>query len=125
MEQINQDQFEQLVIEALDELPEEFYSKLDNVSVTVADLASPEQLSKVNQPHPFNLYGLYEGIPQPYRRHYTAVLPDKITIFRLPILHRYKSPQAIRHKIKSVVLHELGHHFGLGDDGLYQSKRAR
>lgn len=125
MDPNNRHEFERLVVEAVDELPSEFLSKLENISVTIQDLATPQQLEKVKQSQPLNLFGLYEGIPIPYRRNYAGVLPDKITIFRLPILLRFQTPEAIRRKIKSVVLHELGHHFGLSDERLYRSKKAR
>ena len=78
--------FEQLVEEALEDLPPEFAERLDNIVIAVQDLASSEQLAKVNLRNPHHLLGLYEGIPLTDRpQAYAGALPDRISIFRIPI----------------------------------------
>jgi len=112
-------EFEALVKSALENLPPEFASKLDNVDVVVEDLPTPSQLASLNLRHPFSLFGLYQGIPKTRRgSHYAFVPPDKISIFRLPILARYHTPDSIKQKIRAVLLHEIGHHFGLSEADL-------
>ncbi len=108
-------EFDKLVGEALYSLPEEFAKKLSNVSVTVADFPTPYQLRKMHLPPWALLFGLYEGIPQTKRGVYAGVLPDKITIFKYSILKVCTTPEEIRSKVRDVVIHEIGHHFGLSD----------
>ncbi len=114
--------FEQLVKEALDNLPKEFAKKLDNVGIVVEESPSHYQLNKMKIPPNGLLFGLYEGVPKTKRGYYSGVLPDKITIFMNPILYVSYSPEDVRNKVRSVVIHELGHHFGLSDEQLYKSK---
>jgi predicted Zn-dependent protease with MMP-like domain len=111
--------FEQLVAQALDELPQEFQDKLDNVEVTVEDWADRETLRLAGVRHPAMLLGFYHGVPQTKRtHHYGLVLPDKISIYQRPIEMRCRTQEEVRSTIQRVVRHELGHHFGLSDDRL-------
>jgi predicted Zn-dependent protease with MMP-like domain len=119
---MDKDKFENLVSEALDTLPKEFAEKLENVGVFVMIFPSPYQLQKMNIPPNGLLFGLYEGVPKTKRSNYTGVLPDKITIFMIPILLVSKTEEDVRKKVRSVVMHEIGHHFGLSDEELYKSK---
>jgi predicted Zn-dependent protease with MMP-like domain len=107
-------EFEKLVGEAIDELPDKFREKLDNVAVMVEDAPSSRQLFSLRLPPWATLFGLYEGTPQTKRGGgYTFTLPDKITIFKRPIELLYRNPQAIKQKVKQTVRHEIAHHFGL------------
>ena len=102
---ISQDRFEQLVSEALDSLPAEFADRIDNVAVVIEE-GSPES----------SLLGLYEGIPLTKRTvAYSGVAPDRITIFRLPILARSRTESEAEEQVRRTVLHEVGHYFGIGD----------
>ena len=113
--------FDALVIRAIDELPPEFQSKLENVGVVVEDWPSPRQLSQLGIKHNTQLLGLYEGIPQTSRdRGYNLVLPDKITIFQKPIESKCRSDREIETEISKVVRHEIAHHFGIDDETLYK-----
>lgn len=115
---MSNEEFEKLVGEALDSLPEEFAKRLENVSITIADAPTPYQLRKMKLPPWALLFGLYEGIPQTRRGNYTAVLPDKITIFKNSILRVSSTPEDVRAQIRATVIHEIGHHFGLSDEDL-------
>jgi predicted Zn-dependent protease with MMP-like domain len=116
---ISRERFEELVVQALEELPEWVQATLDNVEVTVADLPSPEQRHRMGLRRDSTLLGLYEGVPQTQRTtHYGLVLPDKITLFRLPILSVCRTPEEVARRVRSVVVHELAHHFGIDDDRL-------
>lgn len=116
------EEFEGLVEEALNSLPREFAEKLDNVAVTVLDSPTHYQMSKTKLSPKSLLFGLYEGVPKTKRGNYSGVLPDKITIFKNPILYVSSTPSDVRERVRSVVMHEIGHHFGLSDEELYRGK---
>lgn len=111
-------EFDKLIGEALDSLPAEFSKKLENVGVTFENWPSPSQVAKLRLNRRSLLFGLYEGIPLTQRRNYTGVLPDKITIFKYPILMVSRDADQVREKVRRVVIHEIGHHFGLSDKEL-------
>ena len=112
------EEFEKLVGEALDSLPKEFAEKLQNVGVTFENWPSPMQITKLRLNRRSLLFGLYEGIPLTKRGNYSGVLPDKITIFKNPILMVSRSPEDVRQRVRRTVIHEIGHHFGLSDKEL-------
>ena len=101
-------EFEELVAEALDLIPQEFTRAMNNVVVLVEDR------------HPTrNLYGLYHGVALTARTsHYSGHLPDTITIYRRPILAHARDAQAAREQVATTVIHEVAHHFGIDDDRL-------
>ncbi|MBI2621048.1 MAG: metallopeptidase family protein, partial [Candidatus Levybacteria bacterium] len=103
---MSDEEFERLVGEALDSLPPEFAKKLDNVGVTFANWPSTVQLSKLRLNRRSLLFGLYEGIPLTKRLHYTGVLPDKITIFKYPILVVSRNADDVRERVRQTVIHE-------------------
>lgn len=118
---IPDDQFATLLAEVMDELPEKYMSALDNVAVVYADEPTPEQRSKMKlRPHQ-TLFGLYEGIPQTARgAGYNLVLPDKITIFKMPLIHASRDPAELKAHVKHTLWHEIAHHFGLDHDRIYE-----
>lgn len=123
---MNNNEFEQLVVIAIDSLPKEFKEKLDNVEVVIEDLPTLKQLTALGLRHPLSLFGLYQGIPRTKRgMNYTFVPPDKITIFKVPIEAFYRTEEAIRKKVRAVVLHEIGHHFGLSEADLARRPKAQ
>ena len=108
--------FEQLVAEAIDELPAEFRDKLDNVDVVVEPWPSRALLQRTGKQHPAELLGFYQGVPQTRRtRHYGLVLPDKISIFQGPIMMRCQTEAQVRALVGRVLRHEVAHHFGIDD----------
>jgi predicted Zn-dependent protease with MMP-like domain len=116
---MSEQRFAGLVESALDALPEEVRHWLDNVEVVVADWPSREHLSAVGVGSGGTLLGLYEGVPITERSAgYGMVLPDKVTIFRGPILSLCQTEDDVEQKVRRTVLHELAHHFGLDDDHL-------
>lgn len=112
--------FEKLVEEALESLPDTFARHLDNVSVMVDDVPSPQQLDEAGVDGQHELLGLYEGIPLTERpRGYAGALPDRISIFRVPIEHVCgDDAAAIRRQVRETVMHELGHYFGMDEEQL-------
>jgi len=118
---IDRDKFEQLVAAALDELPEPFLARLDNVDVVIEPWADAATLRRAGVAHPTQLMGFYQGVPQTRRsRRYTLVLPDKITLYQRPIEMRCQTEADIRQKIVDVLQHEIAHHFGIDDARLDQ-----
>jgi len=116
---MDQQRFESLVLKAMEELPEEFKQKLENVDVTVESYPSKAQIRQFGLRHGSQLLGLYQGIPQINRnRSYNFVLPDRITVFQKPIEARCHSDKEIEIEIGKVVYHEVAHHFGIGDETL-------
>lgn len=112
---INPAEFERLVAEALDSLPERFAELLDNVVVVVEEEPSRSDLDVMEDPHG-ELLGIYRGTPLTRRTYDSFRLPDQIAIFRGPILRVTRGPCEAQQQIRDTVIHELGHYFGLDDD---------
>ncbi len=113
---MDRQRFEWLVAKAVDSLPEEFRARLENIDVVVDDQPTPHQLAALNRKRGETLLGLYEGVPLTRRsRHYGLVAPDKITIFQGPIESICRNDNETITRIQRVVLHEIGHHFGISD----------
>jgi predicted Zn-dependent protease with MMP-like domain len=110
--EMTRDRFEQLVSDALDEVPEELLDLMDNVVVLVED--DPDG----GDP---NLLGLYEGYALTSRGwDYSGVLPDRITIYRNPTLRVCESEDDVVEEVATTVVHEIAHHFGIEDDRLHE-----
>jgi predicted Zn-dependent protease with MMP-like domain len=104
--------FHALVARVLDELPEEFRHRLENVEVVVEDEGAPGTL------------GLYHGIPSTERNaSYSGVLPDVITIYRRPIEARAQNREELAREVRRTVLHEIAHYFGISDERLREIDR--
>jgi predicted Zn-dependent protease with MMP-like domain len=113
MPPITRERFEELVAEALDELPSWVLETMDNVEVMVEDLPPRGQGS---------LLGVYHGVPLSQRgRGYTNVLPDTITLFRSTIMGEAGGDEVrLRRIVEHVVAHEVAHHFGISDERLLE-----
>ena len=112
MHAVSQERFEELVAQALDDVPAELMALLSNVVVTVEDD------SPAGQPR---LLGRYEGIPLTQRTTwYSGVLPDRITIYRRPILSMCRTDDEVVREVHVTVVHEIAHHFGIDDDRLHE-----
>lgn len=121
MHTIPDDDFARLAGEALDSLPDKFLRFLQNVAIVYADEPTAEQRAKQKLRDDQTLFGLYEGIPQTARdAGYTMVLPDKITIFKLPLFYASKNEEELRANIRHTLWHEIAHHFGLDHDRIYE-----
>jgi predicted Zn-dependent protease with MMP-like domain len=104
--------FEELVADALDGIPVELADLLNNVVVLVEDEPPADDPE---------LLGLYEGIPLTERDGwYAGVLPDRITIFRGPILRMCHDHDEVVDEVRITVVHEIAHHFGIDDDHLHE-----
>ncbi len=111
--------FERLVADTIEALPAPFRDKLANVAVMVAESPSAAETRSVDLPPCDDLMGLYQGTPYGERgTGYHLALPDRITIYRRPILAVCRTEAEVRDEIRATVLHEIGHYFGLSDDEL-------
>lgn len=110
------EEFEALVEQALDGLPEEFSEMLDNVVVLVEEEPDPEDLEAMGFPPGEELFGLYQGVPLAQRDTFYTALPDRVIIYRGPILRHCESRREVLREVRDTVVHELGHHFGMEED---------
>lgn len=121
---MDRERFEWLVARAVDSLPEEFRTRLENIDVVVEDWPNHSQLAELGLKSGHTLLGLYQGVPLTRRGgHYGLVPPDKITIFQKPIEAKCRGEASIMAEIGQVVRHEIAHHFGIGDGRLRELKR--
>ena len=110
MLQVSPQRFEGLVADALDDIPDGLAALMDNVIVTIED----------DSPEP-GLLGLYEGIPLTEREQYGGfAMPDRVTVYRLPLLEMCESEEDLVDQVTITVIHELAHHFGIDDDTLHE-----
>ncbi len=114
--------FEELVGEVLDEFPERFRELLENLAVVVEDIAPPRLAEELGLEHPARLLGLYSGVPfTEWGRGHFSGPPDTIRIFRLPLLAESgggADRERVKERVRSVILHEVGHRAGLGEERL-------
>jgi predicted Zn-dependent protease with MMP-like domain len=112
-------EFEDLVVAALDSLPEPLLELLDNVDVTIEQWPTMAQRSLASIGGG-TLLGLYEGIPLTERHSssYNLVVPDKVTIFQRPIEQICRTQDEVVNQVRITVVHELAHHFGIGEERL-------
>ena len=121
MIEISDEQFEQLINESMEELPQDYISNMKNVAIVIADEPTPEQREKLKLHCNQTLFGLYEGLPLTKRgMNYSGVLPDKITIFKHPILMFTKTPKELKEQVKRTLWHEIAHHYGLDHDRIHK-----
>lgn len=109
--------FEKLVAKAVRGIPERFRDEMRNVAVVVEDYPEPELLEEMGIAPPDTLYGLYQGTPLPEREWaHGNVLPDRITIYRQPIIEDCDDDDDVIRAIGETVIHEFGHYFGLSEE---------
>lgn len=119
MLEISDEQFSALIADVMDELPREHMDAVKNVAIVYADEPTPEQREQLRLRHDQSLFGLYEGVPLSRRMGQTAFPPDKITIFKNPVLEYVSSYEELRAQVKHTVWHEIAHYFGLDHPAIY------
>jgi predicted Zn-dependent protease with MMP-like domain len=110
--------FEDLVAEAVEAIPMPFAAALDEVAVVIEDEPTPDQVERNDLEPDQTLYGLYEGVPRTAWGADWAPVPNRITLFRLPLEADFADPDDLADEVWSTVLHELAHHLGIDDDRL-------
>jgi predicted Zn-dependent protease with MMP-like domain len=110
--EMSTEEFDLLVAEALDEIPAELAALIDNCVILVEEFPPPQDS---------DLLGMYDGIPLTERGEtYAGALPDRILIFRAPILAMCSSAEDVKEEVHITVVHEVAHHFGIEDDRLHE-----
>lgn len=122
---ISDNEFDLLISRAMDDLPQQYIRGLDNVAVVYADDPDEHQRKKTRLGADSLLFGLYEGIPLTKRgAGYTFVLPDKITLFKNPILAVSHTPAQLYEQIKRTLWHEIAHFYGLEHSDIDRLERS-
>jgi predicted Zn-dependent protease with MMP-like domain len=117
MPEISDEEFDLLITRAMDELPQQYITGLENVVIVQADEPTEDQIRKMKLNNHHVLLGLYEGIPLTQRGNgYSFVLPDKITLFKRPILAVVRNEMELFEQIKRTLWHEIAHYYGLDHD---------
>jgi predicted Zn-dependent protease with MMP-like domain len=119
---MNPRRFERLAAEALDSLPREFLVHLENVEIVVEEYPSEEDLleADIDPGERIGLLGLYVGVPLTERdTHYAGYLPDRIILFQRPIeAVAGEDPEAVRQEVRTTVIHEVAHYYGIDEERL-------
>lgn len=119
------EEFEALVNKALDKIPKLYQDNLNNVAITIADEPDQAQREKLKLRCDETLFGLYEGIPLTRRgAGYNLVLPDKITIFKLPMVRYAKNREELAEQVRHTLWHEIAHFYGLNHAQIHKLERA-
>lgn len=118
-------EFDTMITQAMDELPQEYIKNLNNVVITFADEPTAQQLQKQGVRSGQLLLGLYEGIPQTSRlsSSYSGILPDKITLFKLPLCMTSRDAGELFQQVKRTLWHEIAHHYGLTHEHIDRRER--
>jgi len=126
MLKLGRDEFEKIVEEGIRAVPEKFLRKLSNVAIVIDDEPTSEQKKKLNIHPNWTLFGLYEGVPQVSRgANYSAVSPDKITIFQKPIEDEAADEEDVKKIVRDTVWHEIAHHFGMDESRVREAEAKR
>lgn len=110
---VSDEEFQQFINDALDSLPQDKMPYVKNVAFIFEDEPSPDQRLQLELRHDQSLLGLYEGVPLPRRQGMDTMLPDKITLFKLPLCAVSDSIDDLKEQIRHTMWHELAHYFGL------------
>ncbi len=124
MLQMNDEEFEKLVNDALDALPQLYQDNLNNVAIVTADEPTPDERVELKLRCDQTLFGLYQGIPLTQRGvNYSLVIPDKITIYKLPILAVSRTKADVAEQVRHTVWHEVAHYYGLDHAEIHKRER--
>jgi predicted Zn-dependent protease with MMP-like domain len=120
MLKISDEDFDTVVTAAIEKIPDLYKRHLDNVAFIVEDYPTEDQRRRLNLYPNETLFGLYEGMPLPQRGGMTKLLPDKITIFKMPILAVSSSLAQLQQQVGKTVWHEVAHYYGLDHARIHQ-----
>jgi len=115
-------EIERIARAALRGLPAAFAKHLEDVILLVEDFADGETLDAMGIEDPFELTGIYEGLPVGEKSvDHSGTMPDRIRLFRRPILDEWaeRGDETLEHLVAHVLIHEVGHHFGLSDEAMH------
>ncbi len=113
MFRVSQKEFDQIITDGLEAIPERYRNRLNNVAMIAEDQPSPDQRTALKLRGDQTLLGLYEGVPLSKRGGQTKLLPDKITLFKLPLENMSNSYAELKKNVRHTIWHEVAHYFGL------------
>lgn len=116
---VTDEEFQEFIDEALGSMPEDKLPYVQNVAFLFDDEPTPEQRVKLELRNDQSLLGLYEGVPLPRRQGIETTLPDKITLFKLPLCSTVNTIPELKEEIRHTMWHELAHYFGLDHDQIH------
>jgi predicted Zn-dependent protease with MMP-like domain len=122
---ISDEQFSALIAEVMHELPKDHMQAVKNVAIVYEDEPTPQQRLALQLRNDQSLFGLYEGVPLPKRGGMTNFGPDKITIFKNPMVQYVSTIGELRAQIKHTVWHEIAHYFGLDHNQIHRLEQKR
>lgn len=123
--QVSDENFKELIDRAFDALPEPHRSGVQNVAIVIADEPSEQQRRKLKLHCNQTLLGLYEGVPLPARQGRETLLPDVITLFKLPLLEQSNSQEELYAEIHHTLWHEVAHYYGLDHQKIHELENNR
>jgi len=121
------DEIEAMARAAMNSLPEPFAAHLGAVVLVVEELADEDLLGELGLEHPLDLTGVYEGLPIGGRSvEHSGTLPDRIRLFRRAILDEWvEEGENLEHLVRHILIHEVGHHFGLSDADMHALEESQ
>jgi predicted Zn-dependent protease with MMP-like domain len=121
MQEVSDEEFQALINEALEELPGEHVKNIKNVAILFEDIPTPEQRQTLLLRNDQTLLGLYEGVPLSQRQGQSKLYPDKITLFKRPLMMKSRgNPDQLKEEIKHTLWHEIAHYYGLNHDQIHE-----
>jgi predicted Zn-dependent protease with MMP-like domain len=123
MLKISDQEFEELVSEGIDAIPQLYQKHLQNVAFLIEDLPTQEQRIRLNLYPNETLFGLYEGVPLPRRNGTTKLLPDKITLFKYPALAVAQTKEELKEHLRHTIWHEVAHYYGLDHKRIHELEK--
>jgi predicted Zn-dependent protease with MMP-like domain len=120
MLKVSDEEFDKWVGDGIDAIPKLYQKYLQNVAFIIEDFPSPKQRYELGLACNETLFGLYEGVPLPQRSGMTKLLPDKITIFKNPILASSKNEIAAKEQVRHTIWHEVAHYYGLNHKRIHE-----
>jgi predicted Zn-dependent protease with MMP-like domain len=120
MVEITDERFQELIDQALHELPGDHAAGIKNIAILYEDEPTPEQRATAGLHENQTLLGLYEGVPLPVRQGSTHIFPDKITLFKLPLSMNAQTEADLKEAIKHTLWHEIAHYYGLDHDRIHE-----
>jgi predicted Zn-dependent protease with MMP-like domain len=123
MENISDEHFQELIDRAFESLPRTHRDQVKNVAILFADAPTPEQRIELQLRHDQTLLGLYQGVPLSARQGRPSMLPDRITLFKLPLQMQARTEPELYEAIRHTLWHEIAHYYGLGHDKIHELER--